>query len=227
MRKGQSGTRLILAMVIIVPALALCQSTQTPQTLTVHGQPGQVAVVQMNGHSYVDLAALVRVVNGSLSFNGSQIILTLPGAESPPPPAAALASSPANAGFSKSFLNAGIEQMTVIREWRSALANAIQNGFPIADEWLAVYRGQAATALRLASVAVSTDSDRNAFRLLNNEFENMKLLSNNYVATRQSMTFIPRDALMNDTLNQKIVNCGHALAAMAASGQFEDDGSCH
>jgi hypothetical protein len=226
MQNRPSGTTLIVAMLVIFPALTLCQTAQAPQTLIVNGQPGQVAVVQVNGRSYVDVEALARAVNGSLSFNGNQITLTLPGAGSPPPPAAASASPPANPGFSKSFMRAGIEQMTVIREWRTALANAIQNGFPIADEWLAVYRGQAATALKLAFVAVSTDSDRNAFQLLNSEFENMKLLSNNYVAIRQSMNYIAPDALTNDPLNQKIVNCGHALAAMAASGQFEDDGSC-
>jgi hypothetical protein len=78
----------------------------------------------------------------------------------------------------------------------------------------------------LTFVAISTDSDRDLYRSLNAEFENMKLLSNNHVATRQSMNFIAPDALTNAPLKQKILNCGHALAAMAASGQFEDDGSC-
>jgi hypothetical protein len=123
-------------------------------------------------------------------------------------------------------MNAGIEQMSAIREWRSALANAIQNGFPISEDWLAGYRGEATKALRLASVAVSTDSDRNAFQLLTNVFENMNKLSNNYVAARQSLKYISPDSLTNDALNQKIVSCGHSLAAMAASGQFADDGSC-
>jgi hypothetical protein len=180
----------------------------------------------MNGHSYVDLEALARAANGSLSFNGNQISLTLPGAGDSPAPAPAPASSAANSEFSKSFLRAGIEQMTIIREWRTALANAVQNGFPITDDWLSSYRSQATTALRLSFVAINTDSDRNAYRLLNTEFENMKLLSNNYVALRQSMQFIAPDSMANDPLNQKILNCGHSLAAMAANGQFVDDGSC-
>jgi hypothetical protein len=116
--------------------------------------------------------------------------------------------------------------MSVVREWHSALANAIQNGFPLAESWLSGYRTQAATALRLASVAASTDSDRNAFQLLTNEFNNMTKLSNQYAAARQSLTFISPDALQNDPLDKKILNCGHSLAAMAASRQFEDDGSC-
>jgi hypothetical protein len=216
----------MLVMLLVVPALALSQAAQQTRTLIVNGQPGQVNVVQMNGHSYVDLEALARVANGSLRFNGNQITLTLPGAANTPPAGSPSASPPANPGFSKDFLKAGIEQMTAIREWRSALANAIKNGFPIAEDWLAGYRGQAATALRLTSVAVSTDSDRNAFQLLSSEFNNMSKLSNQYVAARQSLTYISPDALENDPLNQKVVSCAHSLASMAASGQFEDDGSC-
>jgi len=41
------------------------------------------------------------------------------------------------------------------------------------------------------------------------------------------MTYIAPDALENDPLDKKIVNCAHSLGAMAASGQFHDDGSCH
>ena len=221
-----SGTTLLLAVLLIVPSLALCQAAQAPQTLIVNGQPTQITVVQMNGHSYVDLEALARAANGSLSFNGNQVALTLPGTGGTPTPAPASANLAANSEFSKSFMRAGIEQMTIIREWRTALANAIQNGFPITDDWLSAYRSQATTALRLSFVAISTDSDRNAYRLLNTEFENMKLLSNNYVALRQSMQFIAPDSLTNDPLNRKILDCAHSMAAMAANGQFVEDGSC-
>jgi hypothetical protein len=225
MRKRSSLAQLILVVILIVPALALSQAAQQSRTLTVNGQPGQVAVVQMNGHSYVDLEALARVANGSLSFDGNQITLTLPSATSTA--AADPSASPtADAGLSKGFLKAGIEAMSMVREWHSALANAIQNGFPIAADWLAGYRNQAATALRLASVATSTDSDQNAYQLLSNEFNNMKALSTQYVAARQSLDYIAPNALANDPLNQKIINCGHSLAAMAADGQFVDDGSC-
>ena len=226
MHRKPSGTTLLLAPLLIVPALALCRAAQAPQTLIVNGQRTQISVVQMNGHSYVDLEALARAANGSLNFNGNQISLTLPSAGDSPAPAPAPASSAANSEFSKSFLRAGIEQMTVIREWRTALANAIQNGFPVANDWLSPYSSQAATALHLSFVAISTDSDRSAYRLLNTEFENMTLLSNKYVAMRQSMQFIAPDSLTSDPMNQKILDCAHSLAAMAANGQFVEDGSC-
>jgi hypothetical protein len=44
---------------------------------------------------------------------------------------------------------------------------------------------------------------------------------------RASLTYIAPDALQNDELNQRIITCGHFLGAMAASGQFSDDASCH
>ena len=223
MRKRSSLAPLIVVALLVVPALALSQAGQEPRTLIVNGQPGRVNVVLINGRSYVDLEALARVANGSLGFSGNQITLTLPSAASTATPST---NPPANPGFSRDFMNAGIEQMSAIREWRSALANAIQNGFPISENWLDGYRSEAAKALRLASVAVSTDSDRNAFQLLTNVFENMKKLSNNYVAARQSLKYISPDSLTNDPLNQKIVSCGHSLAAMAASGQFVGDSSC-
>jgi hypothetical protein len=211
---------------LLVPAIALSEPGQQSRTLVVSGQPGQVAVVQMNGHSYVDLEGLARIANGSLSFDGNQITLTLPDATTTPQAADSPASPAANTGLSKGFLKAGIEAMSMVREWHSALANAIQNGFPIAADWLGGYRNKSATALRLASVATSTDSDQNAYQLLSNEFENMKALSNQYVTARQSLDYIAPNALSNDPLNQKLIDCGHAQAAMAANGQFADDGSC-
>jgi hypothetical protein len=226
MQKKISQATPTLLVILILPVLALSQAAQQTRTLIVNGQPGQATVVQVNGRSYVDLEALARIANGSLAFNGNQITLTLPNAASTPPAAASSTSPAADPGLSRGFLRAGIEAMSLVREWHSALANAIKNGFPISANWLAGYRGQATAALRLASVAATTDSDRSAFQLLTNAFNFMDSLSNQYVAARQSLDYISPDALANDPLDQKLVNCGHSLAAMVASGQFVDDGSC-
>lgn len=97
--------------------------------------------------------------------------------------------------------------MAVIREWRSALVSAIQNGYPVTDDSVADYRAQAAKNLRLVYVAVSTDSDRNAYQLLSNELDKMQKFSNNIVAAHQDLQNISPDALKNDTLNQQILSC--------------------
>lgn len=132
-----------------------------------------------------------------------------------------------NPGFSSEFLNAGIEQMSALREWHSALQTAIQVGIPLSQALLQPYRAEATKNLRLASVAAATTADRNAYQLLNNVYLNMGKLSDKYVSMRSKMTYIAPDALQNDELNKGIVSCGHFLATMAASGQFNDDRSCH
>ena len=205
---------------------AVSTAAQQNHTLVVNGQPSQVPVIQINGHSYADLDALAKATNGTLVIKGNEIALSLPGSGGNVP-AATSANEPANsAGLSRGFLKAGIEAMSSLREWHSALANAIQNQYPIAENWVVQYRNQAETGLRLASAAASTDDDRSATQLLESEFNNMKQLSDEYLAKVQSHEYISPDSLQNNPLEQKIVSCGHSLANMAASGQFQDSGSC-
>jgi hypothetical protein len=218
---------LMLITLLALPGLIWSQVAQQNRILTISGQPGQIPVVEINGRSYVEIEALARLTNGSLSFKGNQTTLTLPGSAASTPATAPAASQPASSGFSNAFMRAGIEEMSVIREWCGALVNAVQNGYPVTDGLVAGYRGQAATNLRLASVAVSTDSDRNAFQLLSNEFDNMQKLSNRVLAARKNMNYLSPDALNGDPLDQQILTCARSLAAMASSGQFQDDGSCH
>jgi len=218
---------LILSAFLAVACLASPQTVQQNGKLTISGQPGDAAVTQINGRSYVDIEALARLTNGTLHFNGPQILLTLPASAAVTPATTPSSSQPADPGFSKEFLKAGIEEMSVIREWRSTLLNAVQNGYPVTDTVVAGFQGQAATNLRLASVAASTDSDQQAFQLLSNEFDNMQKLSNKIVASRENMNYIAPNALKNDPLYQQILNCARSLGSMASSGQFQDDGSCH
>ena len=234
MRIRRSFAWLLGAFLLVVSGIAVAQDANQNRTLIVNGQSANVPVIQVNGRSYVDLEALARAANGSLSFSGNMIALTLPGppananTTSPNTPSASASAAPpaANPGFSQAFLQAAIEQMSTVREWHTALAAAIQNGTPVAANWLLPYRNQAATNLRLASVAIQTNSDRRAFQLLTNEFQNMAKLADKYIAARANLTYVSPNALRDDDLNQRIVTCGHSLGAMAASGQFVDDGSC-
>jgi hypothetical protein len=225
MRKISWRGGLILLVLFIVPGLALTQTVQQSRTLIVNGQSGQVKVMAIDGRSYVDLESLAHLANGTLGFSGKQITLTLPVARTasvaePPSP-------PANSGFSKAFLRAGIEEMALIREWRSALVNSIENNYPIQEDWVESYRGRASTSLGLASVAASTDSDRSAVQLLSNELDNMKTLSVKLLAERKMMHIVSPENLNDDPLNQNILTCARSLASMAVGGQFVDDPSCH
>jgi hypothetical protein len=227
---------LLTAVILIAPAHMPSQDSENTRTLIINGQATQVSVIQVKGHSYVDLEALANAVNGSLSYSATAIALSMPigsayaasSAAAPVTPAQApLQAVPSSLGFSREFLTAGIEQMSTLREWHTPLATAIQNGIPVSAALLAPYRSQAATNLRLAMVAATRPSDRSAYHLLNNEFQNMVKLSDKHIKLRDNLTYVAPDALESNDLNQRIIACGHSLGAMAASVQFVDDGSCH
>ncbi len=222
MQMNSTGRWWTLAALLTLPVLALTLTAQQSNSLAVSGQQGEARVIQVQGHNYVEVEGLARITNGSISFNGNRILLTIPGF---PGNAPAAASAPAP-GFSKGFLTAGIEAMARDREWHSVLNNAIERGFPLSDDWLEAYQAQAQQALRLASVASNTDSDKSAYQLLVNEFNNMKNLSDKYVQIGKSMNYMAPDSLQSDPLNQRILACAHSLASMVTSEQIIDDGSC-
>ena len=213
---------------LTLTSLVVAQAAERDVKLFLHGLPGQMAVLQVNGRSYVDIEDLARFISGSVLFSGNEITLTLPYPFSECASAATdNTSRPGKSAFSKEFMNAGIEEMSVIREWRSALVNAVQNGYAVTDAFVAGYQSQASTNLRRALVAISTDADRSACNLLSNEFDSVQKLSDKILSARKNMNYVPTDALKGDALDQKILNCARSLASMAANGQFLDDGSCN
>src|SRR5664279_1381617 len=68
--------RILLLSLSLILLLSLSAFAQQNPTLIVSGQPGQAPIVQMNGKSYVDIDALARLTNSSVSINGNQVILT-------------------------------------------------------------------------------------------------------------------------------------------------------
>ena len=218
----------VLAALLLGAGLASSQTTakETKETtLALKGSSGRAAVLQVNGKSYVEIEALARLTNGSLSFQTNQITLALPvpiikAAPVPVDPAAKLT-------LSKEFLRAAIEELSVIREWRIAILNAVQNRYPLTEEWVGGYGRNASSKLALAGAAASKDADREVLQLVTNEFSNMQKLSDQYVAMHNSLTYISPDSLDNDALNQQVLNCARELASVAGSGQSQDVPVCH
>jgi len=225
--KKRSRGQLIFVLLSCSLSLVIAKAGQQHRTLIVTGHAGELSVVEMGGHSYVEIQALAQLVNASLSFNGNQTVLTLPRPSVRTGATAPSDSQPAPVEFSKDFIRAAIEEMSIIREWRSTLTNAVQRGYPITEEWIGSFRDEARKSLRLVQVAATTESDRSAFQLLTNVFNTMNKLSDRFLEANRTRTYIPPDALNNDPLDQSILTCAHSLAAMAANGQFMDDGSCH
>lgn len=222
---------LTVMLLLAFAGSALAQEKQQNETLLINGYSGKADITRTGVHEYIDIRDLARITNGSLSFKENFVVLTLPAprivmaAANPPanPPAEAV-------GFSKGFMQAGIEAMASMREWRSALAALLRDGIPV-GKGMADYRGRAHDSLMLATAAASTPSDQSGMQLLTNEFDNVETWSDNLVQASNSMDTanyaITDDTLSNDPLFQKIVQCGQFLAPMLASGNFEDDTSCH
>src|SRR5271166_4627546 len=87
MREKLSKAVLMLVALMALPGLAWSQDAQQKLTLIVAGQPGQIPILQMNGKSYVDVDALARLTNSSLTVKGNQVILT-PSGSAPSTPSA-------------------------------------------------------------------------------------------------------------------------------------------
>jgi len=68
--------RILLLSPSLILLLSLSAFAQQNLTLIVTGQPGQAPIVQMNGKSYVDIDALARLTNSSVSIKGNKVILT-------------------------------------------------------------------------------------------------------------------------------------------------------
>lgn len=220
MRRNAIRTWAMLMAILLLPLLALM--AQQTSSLLLDGQQGQARVIQVQGKDYVEVDGLARITGGSLRFTENQIILTLPGSG----PTTAQAGPASSAGYSRQFLNAGIETMRQILEWHTAFKTALERGYPLSGDWLGNFKRHAEAALKHAEAAASTDMDQRAFPLLTNEFNTMMEMTDHYLKIHANRDYIPLDALRNDPREKKLLACWRSLASMAASGQFVDDGSC-
>ena len=225
-----SASRAIIIL-FLASGIALAQVQHQSRDVVVNGHSGQASVILDNGRAYVDLGALAQIGNGSVNFSGNQIVLTLPPSTGGTPASAELAEPPQQSGLSTNFMKAGIEEIARIREWASPMANAIKNGYPIQEQWVSDYQAQAANGLRLASVAATTDDDKNALQLLTNEFNGVTEWSDRLLKAQKNMDTakysMSPNKLRDEPLSQKLITCYHFLSSMLGSGSFQDDSSCH
>lgn len=223
MRRKAIRTSLMVVAILLLPLLVLL--AQNISFLLIDGQQGQARVIQVQGRNYVEVDELAQIMGGSLRFEGDQIFLTLP--ESGETSSQAVQSAPTpSVGYSQQFLTAGIETMREILEWHAALKTAIEQGYPLSDEWFGIYKRQVQASLKLAEAAASTEMDQKAFPLLVNEFNTMSALTDKYLKISAHRDYIAPDSLNNEPLRQKLLTCWRALESMASSNQFVDDGSC-
>ena len=215
-------------MSLIFATLAVAQSQQR-QTVVINGHAGEIIVYQISGKSFVDLETLVRIANGSVSFQQNQIVLTFPAGEPTSTPSAP--PQPAATGMTDNFMKAALQTLSVTTEWTNVLAYAAQHGVPGDGSRLVVFHGRASEALRLSQVAASSNSDQEALQLLTNHVNAVQSWNDTLVSQRKSMDTgqysMTPNAMQNDPTYQKITACSRFLSNMLPSGQFQDNGSCH
>lgn len=220
--------RFAIILFFAAPAFSQTQ-TMTKKTLVVNGVSTPAAVVQMGGHSYVDVEAFAQAVNANVSFDGGKVTLTMPGAAAPSVPV----TEAKKVGLSREFSLTGIAALSDMREWRAALASSRRFGIA-AGNWLAPYlrdyQNRAQKSVDQAGLTATTESDHKAAELLRNELSNVTQWDAQTQATIQSLNAEPSvnpAATDNDPLRIKIADCSTALTAILVSGQFTDNANCH
>lgn len=215
----------MLTVLLMLPANGSGQTPPKASTFTIAGYAGNAPVLRVNGKSFIEVEALARMTQGTLSFKADQTTLTLP--SSSPEGQSSAPRAKVGVGFSVAFNRAGIEEISVIREWRTAIVNAVQNNTPVAEDWVSAQQRLADKNLALASAAVFTDDDSSAYPLLSAEFNNMQKLSDLYLAIRQKNAFISPDTFHSGSLEKQILTCAQGFASMAENHAFQDQPACH
>ena len=223
MKIGFKYRRIVTFGFVLFLAGALSAQRSPDKKLLVNGKSTSAVVLQIGGHSYIDIEMLAQITNGSVKFEPNQIVLTIPNSNFD-------ANSPqATPALSKDFASAAIAALAEMKEWKGVLGTMVTFGLAVDGSWSQIYHERAQTSLEQATVAASTNSDHNALQLLGNQFANLAKWESVVVAERQNhngaRTVAP-NSLQNDPVLTKFSNCGKFLTTMLGSGIFADNPSC-
>jgi len=192
-------------------------------TLVVNGKRVEAVVALVEGRSYVDIEGLAKGLGGSVTFEADQIALTIPG----PPPSAAPQTAE---GMSKEFQKIAVFTLAEMREWRGAIGTVVTSGMPVVGTWSQDYHDRIEADLTQTTLAASSEPDRQALQLLQQEFALLTGWADNVLAERKALNAartIDPNSLQNDQSLAKISKCGQFLNSMIVSGTFSDDSSCY
>ncbi len=204
----------------LITALLACPmfAQDAPRvTLSVDGVPGEASTVTIQGKPYVDVDAIVQLLGATQDRHGNRVVIYLPDR----------APSDLTTRLSPPLIVAGVEFMTLIREWRRGIIDATVNSTPFLAEWAGAQQRDADSKLALVSGAANTDGDRSAIELLLNESRMMREFSEKYVEKRKQSVGVFQDEIDNDPLSQQILDCARGMASMAATHEFQDVPACH
>jgi hypothetical protein len=224
MKTHLNFTRVVILGFVLSLGGVLFAQRGPDQKLFVNGKTTNAVILQVDGHSYVDVEALAQITNGSVKFDANQVLLTIPNANFD-------ANIPqATPGLSKDFASAAIATLAEMKEWKGALGTMVTFGLAVDGSWTQIYHERVQTSLEQATVAASTNSDHNALQLLNTQYANLAKWESVVVAERANHNgerTVAANSLQNDPVLIKFSNCGRFLSSMLGSGSFADNPSCH
>ena len=220
---GTTAGRLLISGTCLLLAGALSAQRATDKPLLVNGKSTNAVIVQMNGHSYIDLETLAQITNGSVKFEATQIVLTLPNTN-----------FDANTGqrvpgLSKEFASAAIATLAEMKEWKGALGTMVTFGLAVDGSWVQTNHERVQTSLEQATVAATTNADHNALQLVTTQYTNLARWESVVLAERQDhdgARTVAANSLQNDPVLAKFATCGRFLSVMLGSGVFADNVSC-
>jgi len=196
-----------LALSLTFAGATFAQNAPEKKTLVVNGRTAEGAVVQIDGHSYVDVDTFAQLTNAAVSFDPGRVTLTIAPAEAGTQPERTAT------GLSKDFAKAGVAQMAEMWEWKGAIASAIRSGVAAGNwlgPWLQDHRVRAERSLSQTSLAAKTESDQKALQLLSNELTNLGEWDSNTQATINSLNAeqaVNPPAVQDNPLLTKITEC--------------------
>jgi hypothetical protein len=239
-QSGKCFLSLLSLGLILSVSETVAQDTPT-RTLIVNGQTLDAGVVLVEGRSYVDIEGLAEGMGGSVTFEANQISLTIPGpppsaAPETPPPSAAPQTPPPSAvpqtpeGMSKEFQKIAVFTLAEMREWKGAISTVVTSGIPVVGTWSQDYHDRGEADLMQAALAASTEPDRQALQLLQQQLTRLSEWADTVLGEREALNAdrtINPNSLQNDQSLAKISQCGQFLSSMIVSGTFSNDSSCY
>jgi hypothetical protein len=234
----QSGKRFLsllslgLSLGLILSVSETVAQDTPSRTLIVNGQTLDAGVILVEGRSYVDIEGLAEGMGGSVTFEANQISLTIPG----PPPSAAPQTPPSSTvpqtpeGMSKDFQKIAVFTLAEMREWKGAIGGVVTSGIPVVGTWSQDYHDRGEADLMQAALAASTEPDRQALQLLQQQFTRLTEWADTVLGEREALNAdrtIDPNSLQKDQSLAKISQCGQFLSSMIVSGTFSNDSSCY
>lgn len=228
--EGRSGMKrfislkrvLLLGVVLSLGGVLFAQRTPDKK-LILNGKATSAAVLQMDGHSYVDVETLAQITNGSVRIEAGQVVLTIPNSNFD------ANTAQVTPGLSREFASAAIATLAEMKEWKGGLGAMVTFGLAVDGSWAQIYHERVQTSLEQATVAASTNSDHNALQLLNTQYANLAKWESMVFAERQDHNgarTVAANSLRDDPVLIKFSNCGRFLSAMLGSGIFADNPNC-